>query len=172
MITISKFKQVPFKSVAMSDFLGDEQGRRYADVPNKNPQLFAQIVRFFDDPAIHQRMVNSQVHHDSPPLAGVVADLEHEDWFDTFMRNTDAHETQRLRQAVGVLTKVVMLNYGFETTGKKGSLGRRAKVVPGTTTPAAYHNTDGLSLWFSRAERYRLPGHPHTPVAERAKQLP
>jgi hypothetical protein len=171
MIRISKTQASPMVHVTKADFLGDTQGRKYADVPREYPQLFDQIIAFFDDEDLHQRMVDAQIHHDRPPLCGVVADLEHEAWFDQHMRTTDAHKTTRLRQAIGVLVKVIMEGYGFETTGKKGSLGTRAKVRPGTTTPGAYHNVDGISLWFGGAERYKFADHPHVPVADRAASL-
>ena len=172
MIRISNTSPRPMVHLTTAGFLGDSQGSTFADVAlTRTPQLFDQIICFFDDEAIHQRMVDSQIHNDRPPLAGVVADLEHEDWFDRFVRNTDAHDTQRPRQAVGVLVKIIMENYGFSTTGEKASLGTRAKgVPPNTTIPGAYHNTEGVSLWFTETEVYTHPDH--LPVAERAKSLP
>ena len=75
---------------------------------------------------------------------------------DRFFRETDAHETRRFRQAVGVVVRMVMEQLGWERTGQKGHLGRRVKVAAGTTTPGASYNVEGSpSHWFNRAEHYR-----------------
>lgn len=172
MIRVTAANTFSLVHVTSSDFLGDSHGRRYADVANADPQLFAEVISFFDDEHRHQRLIDAEVHHDRPALSGVVAELEHQPWFEAHMMSTDAHKTQRLRQAIGVLVRLIMENYGFGTTGRKGLLGRREKVAPGTTTPGAYHNTSGISLWFGSAERYALEPKPYEPVKDRAMRLP
>jgi hypothetical protein len=78
----------------------------------------------------------------------------------------------RFRQAVGVAVRILMESHGWRTTGRKGSLGVRASVPPRTARAGAYHNTGGLALWFTRAERYELStGMPFRPVAERAQEI-
>jgi hypothetical protein len=68
--------------------------------------------------------------------------------------------------------RIVMENHGWRTTGRKGSLGVRASVPPRTTRAGAYHNTGGLALWFTRAERYEpLTGMLYRSVAERAREI-
>ena len=52
---------------------------------------------------------------------------------------------------------MIMEHLGWKKTGKKGSLGVRAKIARGTATPGAYHNTGGLAFWFLRGERYEHP---------------
>ena len=48
----------------------------------------------------------------------------------------------------------------------------RAKVPTRTPTAGAYHNTGGLAVWFTRAERYELvAGSPYRSVEERAAEI-
>jgi hypothetical protein len=63
-----------------------------------------------------------------------------------------------------VIVRILMEKRGWEKTGRKGSLGQRASVRPRTTTPGAYHNTSGLSWWFTRSERYEKVGEPLYPT--------
>lgn len=155
-------------TVTQQDFLADRTGSRYADVAKNSKTEFAKTLTFFSDAGRQQRMVEAEIHHDRPALAGVVLELEYEKWFDDFMRSNDGHDTYRLRQAIGVLVRMIMESLGFKTTGRKGSLGQRAKAAAGDTTPGAYHNTGGLSMWFTRAERYERPGgNPYKPASER-----
>ncbi len=90
-----------------------------------------------------------------PPLAGVIREFEEVPEIHAFLSGDDAHNTTRFRQAVGVLVKMHMEQEGWSTTGRKGSLGTRAKTAPGSTKPGAYQNKSGLSKWFTRCERYQ-----------------
>ena len=105
-------------------------------------------------------MVEAEVHHERPAFAGVVREFEMQQVFRDFLGKRDAHETQRFRQAVGVIVRMVMAEQGWVPTGKKGSLGQRAPTVPRTTKPGAYSNTSGLSDWFTRTEHYNKPDTP------------
>jgi hypothetical protein len=70
------------------------------------------------------------------------------------------------------VVRMIMERLGWKKTGKKGSLGVRAKVTHGTATPGAYHNTGGLAFWFLRAERYEHPDRASYPtVRSRARRL-
>ncbi len=152
-------------------FAQDRQGCRFADVVGDPRIDFAAILAFFDNASRQQRMAESEEHHDRPALAGVVRELEARPDVHEFFLGHDGHTTTRFRQAVGVVVRIVMENQGWRTTGRKGSLGVRATVTPRTTTPGAYHNTGGLALWFTRAERYELPnGMPYRPVASLRKR--
>ena len=53
-----------------------------------------------------------------------------------------------------MVVRLQMEDMGWRRAGRKGSLGTRKKVEPGTITPGAYRNKQGLSIWFTRAERY------------------
>lgn len=153
-------------------FAQDRQGRRFADVLNGARISFPAILTFFADAARQQRMVDSELHHDRPALAAVVRELEHRQDVDQFFRTNDGHITTRFRQAVGVVVRIIMESKGWHTTGRKGSLGVRVKVLPRTATTGAYHNTGGLAVWFTRAERYRLvTGSPFRSVEERAEEI-
>jgi hypothetical protein len=64
----------------------------------------------------------------------------------------------RFRQAVGVAVRIAMGKLGWRTTGRKGSLGQRARVPSGTTAPGAYVNdVREPARYFSKAEIYRAP---------------
>jgi hypothetical protein len=89
-----------------------------------------------------------------------------------FLGTMDPRRTKRLRQAVGVVVRMIMAHRGWRKTGRKGSLGVRAAAASGSATPGAYHNTGGLALWFLRAERYELKsGMPFQSVRERCQEL-
>ncbi len=99
-------------------------------------------------------MLDSEVHHLRPALAGVIREFETQPDIESFLSQKDSHDTVRFRQAIGVLVRLIMESHGWKTTGRKGSLGTRVKVAPGTADPGAYRNSSGLSVWFTRAEHY------------------
>lgn len=153
-------------------FAQDRQGRRFADVLSDTRISFPAILAFFNDPQRQRRLIESELHHDRPALAGVVRELEHRHDVDQFFRTNDGHVTTRFRQAVGVVVRIIMEAHGWKTTGRKGSLGVRVKVPTRTITFGAYHNTGGLAVWFTRAERYELvAGSPYRSVEERAAEI-
>jgi hypothetical protein len=140
-----------------SDFLGDQQGRKFFDVVKDNRIAFQQVIDFFVEPDRVRRLIESELDHDRPPLAGVIREFEAVPAVSKFLSSYDAHTTRRFRQAVGVVVRIIMETCGWSKTGRKGSLGKRADVPPHTTTPGAYHNVKGLSIWFTRTERYTPP---------------
>jgi hypothetical protein len=115
------------------EFRADPQGRRYADVLAM--PSFALVLAFFDDRGRQRRMIESEEHHDRPALAGVVREFEKDGRLRTFFDGLSLKEGIRVRQAVGVVVRLVMNKHGWTQTGKRGSL-------------------TGLSKWFSRSERY------------------
>ena len=158
--------------VTRREFLGDRQGRTFADVLDDPEQPFDEVLDFFNDAERQRRMEEAEIHHDRPALAGVVRELEMQPAVDDFLASKDPRRTKRLRQAVGVVVRIIMEQRGWKKTGKKGSLGVRANVAKGTRTPGAYHNTGGLAFWFLRAERYELvDGMPFRSVRERAESV-
>jgi hypothetical protein len=158
--------------ITRQDFIKDRQGRTFADVLNDPEQPFDDILDFFNNESRQHRMEESEIHHDRPPLAGVVRELESQPRIDGFLSSKHPQRTKRLRQAVGVVVRMIMERHGWKKTGKKGSLGVRAKVSPGTTEPGAYHNTGGLAFWFLRAERYERPeGMSFPSVRDRRRKL-
>lgn len=159
-------------SFTRDDFLGDRQGRTFADVLNDPEQPFDAVLEFFNDEDRQRRMEESEIHHDRAPLAGVVRELESLPSVDGFLSSKHPRRTKRLRQAVGVVVRMIMERLGWRKTGKKGSLGVRAKIAPRTATPGAYHNTGGLAFWFLRAERYeRKDGTRFPSVRDRARKI-
>ncbi len=147
--------------VSLTDFLDEPQGKTFKDVVSDTRINFQIVLDFFNRQDIQTRLEGSELHHDRPPLAGVVREFEFIPDVDAFFCNHDSHTTKRFRQAVGALTRMHMERLGWSKTGRKGSLGTRGKVPPGTTTPGAYQNTSGLSKWFTCAERYE-PSQSHT----------
>ncbi len=157
-------------AITRQDVLQDRQGRTFADVLNDAEQPFDEVLDFFNDESRQRRMEEAEIHHDRPPLAGVVRELESRPAVDDFLSSKHPRRTKRLRQAVGVVVRMIMERRGWKKTGKKGSLGVRASVPLRTPTPGAYHNTGGLAFWFLRAERYeRQEGMPFPSVRERAR---
>ncbi len=101
-------------------------------------------------------------------MAGVVREFEAHPTFSRFLAEVHADRTQRFRQAVGVLVRIIMEGRGWQKTGRKGSLGVRAAASP----QAPAHNTGGLAFWFKRAERYvRCDGMPYRSVRDRCQEL-
>jgi hypothetical protein len=159
-------------NISRESFLQDRQGRTFADVLNDPEQPFDAVLDFFNDLGRQRRMVESEIHHDRAPLAGVVRELEAQPAIDDFLASKHPGRTKRLRQAVGVVVRMIMERLGWKNIGKKGSLGVRAPDRLRKATPGAYHNTGGLAFWFLRAERYQLEnGMPFSSVRKRARQL-
>jgi hypothetical protein len=163
---------MPQVSITRQDFLRDRQGRTFADVLDDPEQPLDAVLEFLNEEARQRRMEESEIHHNRPPLAGVVRELESHPPIDEFLSTQHPHRTKRLRQAVGVVVRMVMERLGWKKTGKKGSLGVRAKVAGETTGDGAYHNTGGLAFWFLRGERYEHPQRKTYPsVRDRARKL-
>lgn len=113
-------------------------------------------------------MEESEIHHDRPPLSGVVRELESHPAISRSLADIHTQRSKRLRQAVGVVVRMIMQARGWRKTGRKGSLGVRA---------AGHHsapgqNIGGLAFWFIRAERYERPeGMPFNSVRERRQNI-
>ena len=151
-------------------FAEDKQGRRYADVLKLD--LFQSILTFLDDPDRQRRMVESELHHDRPALAGVVRELEDREDLNVFFATNPGHVTTRFRQAIGLVVRIIMENNGWRKTGRKGSLGVRTKPEVATPMKGAATNNGGLSVWFTRAERYEpKDGMPYRSVEERSEEI-
>lgn len=159
---------MPKVSVTRNDFLSDRQGKTFVDVVNDPEQPFAEVLSFFNGAERQRRMEEAELHHDRPPLAGVVRELESQPVIDRFLAGVHVRRNTRFRQAIGVLVRMIMERRGWQKTGRKGSLGVRASKASGT--PA--HNTGGLAFWFIRAERYELKeGMPYRSVRSRVREL-
>jgi hypothetical protein len=154
--------------VTSEEFLQDRQGRTFTDVLSDTQQPFADVLTFFNSPERQRRMEEAEIHHDRAPLAGVVRELEAQSAVDAFLSGIHPRRSLRLRQAIGVLVRIIMERRGWRKTGRKGSLGVRA--TRGERTPR--HNTGGLAFWFIRAERYELTtGMPFSSVKQRRGRL-
>jgi hypothetical protein len=155
-------------TITRQDFLSDRQGRTFVDVANDPEQPFAEVLAFFNDGDRQRRMEESEAHHDRAPLAGVVRELEALPAIHKFIGKAHPRNSQRLRQAIGVLIRIIMEQRGWQKTGKKGSLGVRSLAVAGRPR----HNTGGLAFWFLRAERYECAeGKPFVSVRARCREI-
>jgi hypothetical protein len=158
----------PAEIVTSEEFLADRHGKTFADVLGDPKTPFADVLAFFNNAERQQRMEDAEIHHDRAPLAGVVREFEADPAFREVFAALERRRSARLRQAIGILVRMIMERRGWQTTGKKGSLGVRGK--PDSRTPR--HNTGGLSLWFIRAERYRREGGmPYRSVRERGAEF-
>ena len=141
---------MPSATITREEFLDDRLGKAFSDVVNDPEQPFNEVLEFFSSEDRQRRMEESEIHHDRPPLAGVVRELESQPAVERFLSTVHTAQTKRLRQAIGMLVRLIMELRGWQKTGRKGSLGVRAAAAPRTVT----HNTGGLAFWFMRAERY------------------
>jgi len=159
--------QVRAVKLTREEFLQHQLGRTFADVANE-VRLFEEVLVFFGDPERQRRMEDAEIHHDRPPLAGVVRELESLPRVDRFLSGVHPRRSKRLRQAIGVVVRIIMEGRGWKKAGRKGSLGVRAPA----STQQPSHNTGGLAFWFIRAERYeRLSGMPFRSVRDRRREL-
>jgi len=159
---------MPSVTITREKFLEDLQGRTFSDVLKDPEQPFDAVLEFFNDDNRQRRMEESEIHHDRPPLAGVVRELESHPAIDRSLAETQTQRSKRLRQAVGVVVRIIMQARGWQKAGRKGSLGVRA----GRNPSEPPHNTGGLAFWFIRAERYvRAEGMPFQSVRERYQKL-
>lgn len=157
---------MPIVAITREKFREDLQGRTFSDVMNDPEQPFDAVLEFFNDENRQRRMEESEIHHDRPPLAGIVRELESHPDIERSLSETQ--KSKRLRQAIGVLVRIIMQARGWQKMGRKGSLGVRA----GKNQSEPNHNTGGLAFWFIRAERYsRVEGMPFQSVRERTKKL-
>lgn len=155
-------------TITSEKFLEDIQGRTFSDVINDPDQPFDAVLEFFNDDSRQRRMEESEIHHDRPPLSGVVREFESYPKIERSLAEIHTHRSKRLRQAVGVVVRMIMQARGWRKTGRKGSLGVRAS--KNRSYPS--HNTGGLAFWFIRAERYvRAEGMPFRSVRERCQGL-
>ena len=159
---------MPSVTITREKFLEDHQGRTFSDVVKDPEQPFDAVLEFFNDDKRQRRMEESEIHHDRPPLAGVVRELESHPAIVRSLAETHTQRSMRLRQAIGVVMRMIMEARGWRKTGRKGSLGVRA----GGHQSESNHNTGGLAFWFIRAERYeRAEGMPYRSVRERCQKL-
>ncbi len=159
---------MPSITLTREKFLEDLQGRTFSDVLNDPEQPFEAVLGFFNDENRQRRMEESEIHHDRPPLAGVVRELESHPAIDPILADTHTQRSKRLRQAVGVVVRMIMEARGWQKTGRKGSLGVR----DGKKSSELNHNTGGLAFWFIRAERYVLAeGMPFQSVRDHYQKL-
>lgn len=155
--------------ITIEDFLADRQGRTFNDVVRIQASRFQDILEFFSDDGRQLRMEDSERHHDRPALAGVVRELENSSHFAYTLAAGDEFGLQRLRQAIGVVVRIIMEQRGWSKVGRRGSLGQKQRKDSRVDTEYN-HNISGLSWWFCRVERYEKIGE--EPFAKVGSILP
>ena len=108
---------MPKARVTRNAFLEDRQGIKFVDVVNDPEQPFDSVLAFFNDADRQRRMEESELHHDRAPLAGVVRELESQPDVDRFLTGVHARRSTRLRQAIGVVVRMIMEHRGWQKTG-------------------------------------------------------
>ena len=147
--------------VTRDDLLQDRQGKTFSDVVNDPEQPFDKVLEFFNDADRQRRMEESELHHDRSPLAGVVRELESQIAIDQFLAGVHARRNARLRQAIGVLVRIIMERRGWQKTGRKGSLGVRRRerhgpprIIRGAWRSGSCVLNDMNALKVCRTDRY------------------
>ncbi len=125
---------MPPVSITRDDFLRDREGSTFPDVVNDPDQPFDAVLDFFNDEDRQRRMEGSEIHHERARLVVVVWELEAQPLIESFLSSRHSLRANRLREAVGVVVRMVVERLGREKTGKKGSLGVRATVLLRTAT--------------------------------------
>ena len=125
---------MPPVSITRDDLLRDREGSTFADVVNDPQQPFDAVLDFFNDEDHQRRMEGSKIHHERARLVEVVWELEAQPLIDDFLSSQNPLRANRLREAVGVVVRMVVERLGRERIGKKGSLGVRATVLLRTAT--------------------------------------
>ena len=126
-------------TITRQKFLEDRQGRTFADVLNDPEQPFDDVLEFFNNANRQERMEESEIHHDRAPLAGVVRELESQPPIDEFLALDQRRRNKRLRQAVGVVVRMIMEGRGWRKTGRRN--------VQLTTTRLPHRIFPGASMW-------------------------
>ncbi|NCB40061.1 MAG: hypothetical protein EOM80_14965 [Erysipelotrichia bacterium] len=141
--------------VTKEDFLKDPTGAKFVDVVNNHRVDFQAWLDFFNDKRRQLRMEDAEEHHLRPALAGVVRELEGLPVFSVYLSSSNSN---RGRQAIGVLVRIYMEKLGWKQTGRKGSLGQCLKSDCTSDPDKMIENTSGLSKWFKKAEHYQRAG--------------
>ena len=137
--------------VSKQDFLADKTGAKFIDVV-KDPQIdFQKWLDFFNCPKRQLRMQDAEEHHLRPALSVVILELERDPAFAAYLAGGNS---QRGKQCIGVLVRILMGKLGWKPYGRKGSLGYKSKKDGNEKDLSGRKNKSGLSKWFSKAEHY------------------
>jgi len=108
-------------SVTRHDFLQDSQGRTFADVVNDPEQPFDAVLDFFNSEGRQRRMEKSESHHERARWVVVVRELEAQPLIDNLLSSKNPRRTERLRQAVGVVVRMVAERLRWKESGEENS---------------------------------------------------
>jgi len=135
---------MPPVRMTRDDFLRDREGSTFADVVNDPEQPFNAVLDFFNDEDRQCRIEGSEIHHERARLVEIVWELEAQPLIDGFLSSQSPLRANRLREAVGVVVRMVVERRRREKTGKKGSLAVRPTVLLRTATLVCPEDQDRL----------------------------
>ena len=138
-------------TISPKDFLDDHQGRKYRDVTGDSTIGWDTWINWLNDNVRQERMEIAEIHFGMPALAGVLKELEKQQFAEKYLGTRTPQETKRLKQALGVLVRMHMEARGWSKTGVKGPLGRRDSGYGGSGP----HNTPrSFSKYILSSEHY------------------
>jgi hypothetical protein len=130
LIATESFKPV---KITLADFLADFQGQKFSSIVKSPLWDFELILNFLSTPEAQRRMLDSIIHHERPPVAGIIKELER--ILNPIGLDPNLDQT-RAKQAIGIAVKIVMEKLGYQLSkGKTTSL-------------------DTLTKWFARVPYY------------------
>lgn len=86
-------------------------------------EAFTDILRELSREDVQQRLMDSEIHHRRPALAGAIVAIEELRSVRAVLESGDTNFGKRFRQAVGVAVRIVMEGRGWLKTGQKWSVG-------------------------------------------------
>jgi hypothetical protein len=104
----------------LTTFCNDVQGRTYTDVINDSRFDFEEILHFFNSQERIDRILVAQEHFKLPPLGGVAVEIEQHSAFKVLQESP--RTCHRLKQAIGVIVRIIMEQNGWEKTAEDGSM--------------------------------------------------
>ena len=137
--------------VSDKDFLADSHGARFQDVLKDADLDFISTIDWLNSSDVNTRLELAEIHFDMPAIAGILREYESMPRIKRYYESRDPKQTQRSRQAMGVLIKLHMIKKGWAPTRTKGPLGRRESK---TVTVGVYNTERSFSRYFLSAERY------------------
>jgi hypothetical protein len=112
---------MPKLTITRNDSLQDRQ-RRIADMFTNSEQPFDTVIDLSICEGRQRRVQESEIHQDRTSLADVVREPGSQASISNFFSSNHPQGTVRLRQDLGVATRMSMKHHGWKKTGKRSSL--------------------------------------------------
>jgi hypothetical protein len=139
--------------ITKEEFFAHKPGVLFKDLERESPEVVTNAFHFLNDCKRQDKLECFVVYKTKlTALAGVVRELEQEEWFISFVQNSIIIKRNRLKQLIGLMIKQIMKQRGFETTGKKGLFTKPTLLETYDLTDV--NNVKKLSIWFTSAALY------------------